>query len=130
MSRSRAATPSEIHAAAEPLSYTALLRDGTVQDVSLRAETGNLAVPAGFANQRTATSPHPARATVSTQSRPKLRSRRGDFLRMRVLLLTCDTAIAALGAATAIVVHRPHAVWIPGLWLVMMAVRASRDGRV
>jgi exopolysaccharide biosynthesis polyprenyl glycosylphosphotransferase len=130
MSRSRAATPSEIHAAAEPLSYTALLRDGTVEDVSLRAETGNLAVPAGFANPRTASSSQPARPTTTAVSRPKLRSRRGDFLRMRVLLLTCDTTIAALGAVTAVLVGRQHAVWVAGLWLVMMAVRASRDGRV
>jgi exopolysaccharide biosynthesis polyprenyl glycosylphosphotransferase len=131
MSRSRAATPSEIQAAAEPLSFTALLRDGTVQEASLRAETGNLAVPAGFAGQRITANPVavPQRPDARTTA-PNTRSRQGDFLRMRVLLWTCDAAIAAIGVTTALLLDREHALLIPVLWVVMMVIRASRDGRI
>jgi exopolysaccharide biosynthesis polyprenyl glycosylphosphotransferase len=129
MSRSRAATPSEIQQAAEPLSYTALVRDGSVQEASLRAETGNLAVPAGFASPRSSITAVAVSPRVETQA-TKLRSRRGDFLRMRLLLWTFDGTIALLGAGAALLMNREHSLWVSVLWVAMMAVRASRDGRI
>jgi exopolysaccharide biosynthesis polyprenyl glycosylphosphotransferase len=132
MSRSRAATPSEIQAAAEPLSYTAVLTDGTVQDAALRAETGNLAVPTGFAGQRiTAVKPAAVPASPEAISAPTTtQSRRGDFLRMRILLWSSDVTIAAIGAAVAFALDRSHVVVVAVLWVAMMVIRTSRDGRI
>jgi exopolysaccharide biosynthesis polyprenyl glycosylphosphotransferase len=128
MSRSRAATPSEIHAAAEPLNYTALLRDGSVQETALHPETGNLAVPTGFIKHRL---DDPQPPLVPGQQAPMRRAQsRGDFWRMRYLLWTCDLAIAALGIAAAWLIDRPHAAVVPVLWVAMMAIRGTRDSRI
>jgi exopolysaccharide biosynthesis polyprenyl glycosylphosphotransferase len=127
MSRSRAATPSEIQAAAEPLAYTAITADGTAPDTtsSARSESGSIAVPARLSGQRI--KPETAlRARVRTPQA----HRRGAFWRMRALLWTSDAIIAAVGAAAAVAFNRPHVMWIAALWGVTMAVRATRGGRI
>lgn len=129
MSRSRAATPSEIQAAAEPLSYTSLLRDGTVQDPAVHPEPGNLAVPTGFIKPRVpgdASQPaHEGRASVQAR-----RKRRGDFWRMRFLLWTCDVGIAISATAVAYMFDRRHAMIVPLLWMAMMIIRSTRASRI
>src|SRR4051812_42175289 len=127
MSRSRAATPSEIQAAAEPLAYTAITADGHAPETSspARSESGSIAVPAHLSGQRVK-SDSALRARVQSH-----RSRRhGAFWQMRALLWASDTVIAALGAAAAIAVDRDHVMWIAALWGVTMAVRSTRGGRV
>lgn len=127
MSRSRAATPSEIHAAAEPLAYTAITTDGHAPETSssVRSESGSIAVPARLTGQRV--KPETAlRARVHTPQG----TRHGAFWRMRAVLLASDMIIAALGAGAALLAQRHQVVWIAALWGVTMALRATRGGRV
>lgn len=124
MSRSRAATPSEIKAAAEPLSYTALLHDASVQEAPLLPKTGHSAVPA------VASRPPSARRVQLQESPALARSRRRAVARLRALLCVTDAVIAVAGVAAAVAVNRPHVAVIPVLWLAMMWIRASRHSRV
>jgi len=130
MSRSRAATPSEIHAAAEPLNYTALLRDGSVQETALHPETGNLAVPTGFIKPRPTETP--SDRTPEPGSTPPMRrtQSRGDFTRIRFMLWACDVGIAAIALSLAWMFDRQHAAAVAVLWLAMMAIRGTRDSRI
>jgi len=127
MSRSRAATPSEIQAAAEPLAYTAITADGQAPDISssARSESGSIAVPVRLTGQRTK-----GDTTLGSRGRSPVVKRHGTFWRMRALLWASDTVIAALGATAAVISHRPHVVWIAALWGLTMALRATRGGRV
>ena len=136
MSRTPAVAPSKIRAAAEPTSYTlaypTLLKDGGGHESAVSAETGGLAVPAGFSRPNVGlTTPRPRTRisrTGARQARPGTTGR-GDFWRMRVLLWLADAAIAVVGAVLA-VLHTPVLVLVPLAWLLMTAVRASRDGRI
>jgi len=130
MSRSRAATPSEIHAAAEPLSYTALLRDGSVQDAALHPDTGNLAVPTGFIRPRAAAEAGDKVEPAGRVAAQPQRKSHGDFWRMRYLLWTCDVGIAVIAAATAYMYDRQHAIIVPLLWMAMMIIRSTRASRI
>jgi len=132
MSRSRAATPSEIQAAAEPLAYTAITADG--QDVmapeaatpsSARSESGSIAVPTRLSGQRVKpeVAPRP-------RARPRSDRRQGAFWRMRAILWTSDGVIAALGALAALLTDHQRVMWVAGLWGVTMALRATRCGRI
>jgi exopolysaccharide biosynthesis polyprenyl glycosylphosphotransferase len=127
MSRSRAATPSEIQAAAEPLAYTAITADGHGPETPspARSESGSIAVPARLSGQL---------VKPDTALRPRAHSlqakRHGAFWRMRALLWASDTVVAALGAAAAIAVNPDHVMWIAALWGVTMAIRSTRGGRL
>jgi exopolysaccharide biosynthesis polyprenyl glycosylphosphotransferase len=127
MSRSRAATPSEIQAAAEPLAYTAITADGHASETtpSARSESGSIAVPTRLSGQRVMAD-SALRARVHSQQV----TRRGAFWRMRAVLWASDTAIAALGSAAAIATNRDRVMWIAALWGVAMAVRSTRGGRL
>jgi exopolysaccharide biosynthesis polyprenyl glycosylphosphotransferase len=127
MSRSRAATPSEIQAAAEPLAYTAITTEGHAPETtsSARSESGSIAVPARLTGQRV----HADRVLTS-RSYTQAATRHGAFLQMRALLWVSDATIAALGAGAAVLAGRGHVMWIAALWGVTMAVRATRGGRI
>jgi exopolysaccharide biosynthesis polyprenyl glycosylphosphotransferase len=101
---------------------------------SLRSESGSLAVPPGFVRPRTRPGLLDQRGGTSQAVHRRARAglkRRGDFTRMRVVLWIADTLIAALGIAVALVHHKSSLlVLVPLAWLFMIAVRASRDGRI
>jgi exopolysaccharide biosynthesis polyprenyl glycosylphosphotransferase len=129
MSRSRAATPSEIQAAAEPLAYTAITADGhapeSATSSSVRSESGSIAVPARLSGQR-------VKPEVTLKPRVHLPStnRQGAFWRMRAILWTSDAVIAAVGAGAAVFTELQHVMWIAALWGVAIALRGTRVGRV
>jgi exopolysaccharide biosynthesis polyprenyl glycosylphosphotransferase len=126
MSRSRAATPSEIKAAAQPIAYTAITSDALSSETtsSPRSESGSIAVPTRLSG-RTALD-----GSMRARARSRELARHGDFWRMRALLWTSDAVVSALGATAALLSHRPHAVTVAALWGATMAIRASRDGRI
>lgn len=132
MSRSRSASTGP-EPAAQPVSYTALVDDDAVPDSSVRSETGSLAVPPGFM-RRTSLLGRPRRQTRAVPTDLPARfpalPRRTDFWRMRLTLWVADAVIAAVGSLAAILLSGPVFMVVPVVWLLMTAVRATRDGRI
>ncbi len=82
--------------------------------------------------------PSPAVPRAATTVRPTVAPirRRGsstvqsDFSRLRFVGRAIDLTIAAVAGVTAVLIDRSHAVLIPVLWLVLMAIRSTREGRI
>jgi exopolysaccharide biosynthesis polyprenyl glycosylphosphotransferase len=132
MSRSRSASNGP-EPSAQPVSYTALVDEGTIPDSSLLSETGRSAVPPGFMRPTTRFG-LPRRksgeAPMELPARFPALTRRTDFWRMRLTLWVADAVVAAVGSLAALVLSSPVFMVVPVLWLFMTAVRASRDGRI
>jgi exopolysaccharide biosynthesis polyprenyl glycosylphosphotransferase len=120
--------------AGQPMGYTTALDDAAVPDSSLVAESGALAVPHGFlrpSSRRLIATRRTARETpVDLPARFPVLTRRSDFWRMRLSLWAADAMIAAVGALVSLLLLGPAFMVIPIAWLVMTALRATRDGRI
>jgi exopolysaccharide biosynthesis polyprenyl glycosylphosphotransferase len=119
--------------AAQPVSYTTVLDDGAVPDSSTRGEAGALAVPPGFmrpSSRRIASRSRSRGGSVELPARFPALTRRSDFWRMRLSLWVADATIAAVGALAALLLLGPTFMLLPVTWLLMTAVRATRDGRI
>jgi exopolysaccharide biosynthesis polyprenyl glycosylphosphotransferase len=121
-----------------PVSYTDLLDDAEVPDSSIGSEAGALAVPPGFIrspSRRAGARPRARSsalrpAAAELPGRFPVLARRSDFWRMRLSLWVADATIAAVGALAALLLVGPVYTAIPAVWLLMTAVRATRDGRI
>lgn len=104
-----------------------LLRDVQRGDGQGYPDLGDSLISPSFLTGRRATNPVPPsspsrrRGSSATQS---------DFSRLRLVRRSIDLAIAAAAGVIAMLVHTPNAVLIPILWVVMMAVRGTREARI
>jgi exopolysaccharide biosynthesis polyprenyl glycosylphosphotransferase len=132
VSRSRRAS-NDSESARRPLSYTSVVDDVSVTGEISSSETGSVAVPPEFGrlgspggSARQGNRPDwgelPTRFPAMT--------RRSDFWRLRLSLWVADTVVAAVGGLAALLLVEPRFMVVPGVWLLMTAVRASRDGRI
>ncbi len=133
MSSSRTTASSGPLAATESTAYADQLADGTTRSHSSGNESGSLAVPPDFARPRSSESgpTHDVRIDPdgAHKARPGMTSR-NDFWRLRLVLWVADAAIASLGAVAALLLEGPRFMLVPVFWLLMTAVRATRDGRI
>lgn len=125
MSQVRSAATGELRVVADPVTSASLLRDGSPNDLAPHGEPGTLAVPPGFLG-RGLPHQHTAASPTANLSRTPPRT----FRRMQVILWVVDATFAGLGVLAASLLSRPVFLLVPVLWVVMMAVRTTRDGRI
>ncbi|MGI8889057.1 MAG: exopolysaccharide biosynthesis polyprenyl glycosylphosphotransferase [Nocardioidaceae bacterium] len=105
------------------------LRGVVGRDVHVRTDPDTVPAPAKILH-RSASSEPPAGNDRSPTRRRGSSATQSDFTRMRMLRRSIDLGIAAAAGVTAYVIGHHQVILIPILWVAMMAIRSTREGRM
>jgi len=105
-----------------------LSRATVFRGAQIRGDAGDTLIASPSLARRRATPS--LRATVPPVRRRGSSTVQSDFSRLRFVRRSIDLTIAAIAGVTAVLIEHPNAVLIPILWLAMMAIRSTREGRI